>query len=57
MQGLQAEHADKMQPISHVQLGGPEKLTGAEENGGLADVWHIDDGDILCHPILVVLPS
>ena len=24
-----------------------------QENGGLADQWYVDDGDILCHPILV----
>ena len=23
-----------------------------QENGGLADFWYIDDGDILCHPVL-----
>ena len=38
---------------------GPEKLIGADdprhalqENGGPADRWYLDDGDILCHPIL-----
>ena len=42
------------------QLGGPEKLAGADDsrhvlqtNGGLADFWYMDDGDILCHPIFV----
>ena len=24
-----------------------------QENGGLADLWYMDDGDIVCHPILV----
>ena len=42
------------------QLGSPEKLAGAHdpqhalhENGGLADLWYVDEGDIMCHPILV----
>ena len=41
-------------------LVGPEKLTGADdprnalqEKGGLADLWYMDDGDTVCHPILV----
>ena len=47
-------------PFSTVnfRLGGPEKFTGAQDprhslqkNGGLADHWYMDDGDILCHPI------
>ena len=45
------------------QLGGPAKLTSAhdprhalQKNGGLADQWCMDDGGIVCHPILV-LPS
>ena len=57
---MQAEHAAKMQIISIFQLGAPEKLTGTDdprhilqENGGLADLLYIDDGDILCHQILV----
>ena len=24
-----------------------------KKNGGLADMWYVDDGDIMCHPILV----
>ena len=24
-----------------------------QKNGGLADLWYMDDGDIMCHPILV----
>ena len=42
-------------------LVGPKKLTGAhdprhvlQKNGGLADQWYMDDGDIMCHPILVL---
>ena len=38
-----------------------EKLTGAHDprhalqrNGSLADQWYRDDGDIRCHPILVL---
>ena len=58
----------KMQSEQHVyllqnhQLGGPEKLTGAgdprhasQENRGQADFWYLDDGDILCHPALLLL--
>ena len=58
-QRLQADHANKMQKLSNFQLVWPEKLTGADdprhasqENGGLADLWYTDAGDILCHPIL-----
>ena len=47
--------------FENFQLGGPEKLTGADdprhalqENGGLADFWYLYDGDILCHPMLVL---
>ena len=50
-----------MQRIQDFQLGGPEKLIGADdprdalqENGGLADQWCLDDGDILCHPLRVL---
>ena len=46
--------------VSNFQLCGLEKLIGADDpqhvlqtNGGLADVWYMNDGDILCHPILV----
>ena len=57
-QRLQADHAAKLQV--NIQLGGLERLTGAhapqhalQKNGGLADQWCMDDGDIMCHPILV----
>ena len=57
---LQAEHAVRVQETANFQLGGPEKLTGAndprhvvQKNGGMADLWYMDDGDILRHPILV----
>ena len=37
-----------------------KKLTGADDpcralqrNGLSADLWYMDDGDILCHPIIV----
>ena len=57
-------HSDCMQTRVHetakFQLGAPEKLTRADDpqhtlqkNGGLADLWHKDDGDIMHHPILV----
>ena len=42
------------------QTAHPEKLTRAhdpqhalQKNAGLADLWYMDDGDIMCHPILV----
>ena len=51
----------RMRKISNFQTGGPEQLTGADvprhalqENGGLADPWYMSDGDIVCHPILVL---
>ena len=57
---LQADHAGRQQETANFQLGGPEKLFGADDprhvlqtNGGLADIWYMDDGDILCHPLLV----
>ena len=60
-QQLQAYHATRVQETANFQLGGPEKLTGADdqqhalqENGGLADLWYMDDGDIMCHPMLVL---
>ena len=38
------------------QLGGLEKLNAEralQKNEGLADLWYMDDCDIMCHPILV----
>ena len=56
---LQADRAVRQQETANFQLVGPEKFTGADDpphtlqkNGGLADFWHMDDGDILCHPPL-----
>ena len=50
----------RLQADSNFQLGGPEKITGADDprhalqkNGGLAHPWYMDDGDIMCHPVLV----
>ena len=50
-----------MHRIHNFQPGRPEKLIGADdprhafqENGGLADFWCCDDGDILCNPMLVL---
>ena len=58
---LQADHAARLQESANFQLGGTEKLTGAidpqhalQKSGGLADQWYLDDGDIMCHPILVL---
>ena len=56
---LQAEHGNRRKQIRNLQWCGPEKQIGADdgrralqEKGGLADLWYIDDGDILCHPNL-----
>ena len=60
VQGLQTYSAERMQKISNFPLGGPEKLTGADDlrhalqrHEDLLDLWYMDDGDILCHPVLV----
>ena len=60
-QRLQADHAARLQESANCQLGGPEKLTGAhdpqhslQKSVGLADQWYMGDGDIMCHPILVL---
>ena len=59
-QHLQADHAASLQESANFQLGGQEKLAGAhdpqhalQKKGGLADLWYMDDGDIMCHKILV----
>ena len=62
---LQDEQRNRRQWIRNFQLGGSEKLSRAtirdtlcrKETGGLADQWYLDDGDILCHPLLVLLRS
>ena len=58
---LQDEQHSRMQRIQNFQLGCPEKLIEADdprrapqENGGLADFWYLDGGDILCYPLLVL---
>ena len=50
----------RVQESANFQVGGPEKLTGADDpqhalqkNGGLAELRYMDDGNIMCHPILV----
>ena len=60
LQQSRADHATRLQESANVQHGGPEKRTGAhdprhalQKNGGLADLWYMDDGVIVCHPILV----
>ena len=48
-----------MQETGNFQLGGPEKLAGADDphalqkNGGMADLWYMDDGDVMCRSVLV----
>ena len=58
---LQYEQHSRMQRVQNFQLGGPEQHIGADdprhavqENGGPADQWYLDDGDILCHTILIL---
>ena len=61
MHRLQADHAGRQQEGANFQLGGgSENFTGADDpwhalqkNGGLADLWSMDDGDTLCDQILV----
>ena len=50
----------RVQETANFQLGVLEKLAGADDpqhalqkKGGLADLWYMDDGDIMCHRILV----
>ena len=57
---MRADHATRLQESASFLLGGPEKRTKAhdprhalQKNGGLTDLWDMDDGDIMCHPILV----
>ena len=54
-QRLQAEHNSRIKAF-HGWVRKTSELTTREalqENGGLTDLWCIDDGDILCRPILV----
>ena len=60
-QRLRADHAARVQESVNVQLSGPEKRTSAHDpqhvlkkNGGLADQWCVDDGDLMCHPVPVL---
>ena len=55
------EQHSRTHRIHSIQLGEPEQLIGADdpryalqENGGLADFRYLDDGDIQCHPMLVL---
>ena len=58
---LPDDQGNRMHGIHHFQLGSAEKFIGAEnprhalqEKRGLANFWNLDDGDILCHPMLEV---
>ena len=60
LQRLRADHATRLQESANFQFGGPEKLTAAhdtqhalQKKGGPADLWYMDDCDIMCHPVLV----
>ena len=61
-QRLQADHAARLQESANFQLGTPQKsslvlmtrCTCLQKSGGLAEKWYMDDGDIVCHPILVL---
>ena len=59
-QRLQADHATGVQEPANFQLRGPERLTRAhdpkhalQKNGGVADQWYMDEGDIMSHPTMV----
>ena len=62
-QRLQADHAARLQESANFQLGGLERLTGVTTRGircrkaeaWRVNEWYMDDGDIVCHPILVLL--
>ena len=45
-QRLQADHAARLQESAIFRLGWPEKLSRYQ--------WYMDDGDIMCHPILML---
>ena len=54
--GCKTKQHSWMQRIRNLQLGSPERVIGTDdprhalqENGGQADQWYLDDGDILCH--------
>ena len=58
---FQDEQRNRLQRIQDFQLRGQEELIGTDdprhslqENGRLANQWYLDDGDILCHPLLVL---
>ena len=59
VQRLEADHLARLQESAN--FGGPEKLNGAHDpqqtlrkNGGLADQWYMDEGDVMRRPILVL---
>ena len=40
--------------VSRKHTGAHDPQHALQKNGGLTDQWHSDDGDIMCHPILVL---
>ena len=41
-------------PSEEQRLQADHPQHALQKNGGLADQWYMDDGDIMCHPILVL---
>ena len=58
--GSQADHAARSRASANFQLGGPEKLTHDPQHARVAEKRrlggsrYMDDGDMMCHPILVM---
>ena len=53
---LQADHAARTQQTANLQIGGNQNNLGTDDkrhklqrSGGVADLWYMDDADIMCH--------
>ena len=51
MQRLHVARAVRLQEENSLEP--TTQCTRCKKNGGLADLWYMDDGDIMCHPVLV----
>ena len=47
-------NSDCKQPECSSQPGAHDPQHALQKTGGLADLWYTDDGDIMCHPTLVL---
>ena len=60
VQRLKADNAARVQRVSQLSACWPRSAHAhdpqhaLQKNGGSADQWFMDDGDIMCHPILVL---